>query len=59
MSPAGRLATCASISVVALAATVGVPSAVAGGKVPPGSGIDAAPVSVPGSELAYVTRRAA
>lgn len=58
MSPAGRLATCASISVVALAATVGIPSAVAGGKVPPGSGIDAAPVSVPGSELAYVTRRA-
>jgi hypothetical protein len=57
MSPAGRLAT-ASISVMALAAMVGVPSAVAGGKVPPSSGIDAAPVSAPGSKLAYVTRRA-
>jgi hypothetical protein len=58
MSPAGRLAASASISVVALAAVVGVPSAVAGGKVPPSSGIDAAPVSAPGSKLAYVTRRA-
>jgi hypothetical protein len=57
MSPTGRLAAGASISVVALAAAVGVPSAVAGGKVPPSSGIDAAPVSAPGSELAYVTRR--
>jgi hypothetical protein len=58
MSPAGRLATSASISVVALAAVVGVPSALAGGKLPPSSAIDAAPVSAPGSELAYVTRRA-
>ena len=58
MSPAGRLATSASISVVALAAVAGVPSAVAGGKVPPSSGIDAAPVSAPGSKLAYLTRRA-
>jgi hypothetical protein len=58
MSPAGRLAASASISVVALAAMVGVPSAVAGGKVPPSSGIDAAPVSAPGSKLAYVTHRA-
>jgi hypothetical protein len=58
MSPAGRLATSASISVVALAAVMGVPSALAGGKIPPSAGIDAAPVSAPGSELAYVTRRA-
>jgi hypothetical protein len=58
MSPAGRLATLASISLVALAAVVGVPSALAGGKIPPSSGVDAAPVSAPGSELAYVTRRA-
>jgi hypothetical protein len=58
MSAAGRLTTSLSISLGALAAMAAVPPAAAAAVGPPVIGVDAAPVSAPGSDVAYATRRA-
>jgi hypothetical protein len=58
MSTEARLLASIAISFAALTAVAAVPPAAVAAAGPPVSGIDAAPVSAPGSDLGYVTRRA-
>jgi hypothetical protein len=58
MNAARRVVTPLSISIAALAALAAVPPAAAAALKTPVIGVDAEPVSAPGSDVSYVTRRA-